>query len=155
MTQVQDSEGSRMTSAEVLKRLRKFLLLLAILLFTGAIVELWLVGHTEDWLQWIPFVLAIVGTLVGLLVLTRPGKTAIQVMRIWMALVVLGTLFGVYQHIAGNIAFEREVNPKATTSELAWQGLGGGNPLLAPGVLAIAALLGVAATYRHEVTNEL
>jgi hypothetical protein len=153
MTEVRDSESSRMTSAEVLKLLRKFLLLLAILLFAGAIVELWLVGHTEDWLQWIPFVLAIVGILMVLLVLTRPGKSAIQVMRIWMALIVLGTLFGVYQHIAGNIAFEREVNPKATTSQLAWQGVGGGNPLLAPGVLAIAALLGLAATYRHEVTT--
>jgi hypothetical protein len=154
MTEVGNVDPSVNTSAEVLKQLRKFLLLLAILLFAGAVVELWLVGHTEDWLQWIPFVLAIVGILVGLLVLARGGETAIKVMRIWMALVVLGTLFGVYQHIAGNIAFEREVDPNATTSQLAWQGLGGGNPLLAPGILAIAALLAIAATYRHDVTSD-
>jgi len=153
MTSVPKTNGSNTTSAEVLKQLRKFLLLLAILLFAGAVVELWLVGHTEDWLQLIPFVLAIVGILAVFPVLARPGKTAIQVMRIWMAIVLLGTLFGVYQHIAGNIAFEREVDPKATTSQLAWQGLGGGNPLLAPGILAIAALLAWAATYRHEVTT--
>ena len=155
MTEVRDVNGSRMSAAGVLQQLRKFLLALAILLFAGAIVELWLVGHTEDWLQWIPFGLAIVGILATLLVLTRPGKTAIQLMRIWMVLVVLGTLVGVYQHIAGNIAFEREVNPNATTSQLAWQGIGGGNPLLAPGILTIAALLAGAATYRHEVTSEL
>ena len=154
MTEVENVDRSVSTSAEVLKQLRKFLLMLAILLFAGAVVELWLVGHTEDWLQWIPFVLAIVGIVVVLMLLARPGETAIKVMRIWMALVVLGTLFGVYQHIAGNIAFEREVDPNATTSQLAWQGVGGGNPLLAPGILAIAALLSVAATYRYDVTSD-
>ena len=141
---------SNVGAAEVLRRLRRFLLLLAILLFAGALVELWLVGHTEDWVQLIPFVLAIVAIVVALLVMFRPSKGTIQVMRVWMAVVVLGTLFGVYQHIAGNIDFEREVNPRATTSQLAWQGLGGGNPLLAPGILAIAAVLAVAATYRYQ-----
>jgi fatty acid desaturase len=152
MMEVRSGTDSQATSVEILRRLRKFLLMLAVLLLAGALVELWLVGHTEDWVQLIPFVLAIVGIIVGFLVLFQPGKRTIQIMRIWMAVVVMGTLFGVYQHITGNIAFEREVDPKATTSQLAWQGLGGGNPLLAPGVLAIAAVLALAATYRHDVT---
>lgn len=155
MTDVRSGNDSHGTSAEVLRRLRKFLLLLAVLLFAGSLVELWLVGHTEDWLQLIPFALAIAGIVVSCLVLLKPGKITIKALRIWMAVVMLGTLFGIYQHIAGNIAFEREVDPKATTSQLAWQGLGGGNPLLAPGVLAIAAVLAWAATYRHYVTKDL
>jgi hypothetical protein len=155
MTNVPNGDSSGTTSAEVLLQLRKFLLMLAVLLFAGALVELWLVGHTEDWVQLIPFALAIVAIVFGCLAIFQPGRRTIQVMRIWMALVVLGTVFGIYQHIAGNIAFEREVDPKATTSQLVWQGLGGGNPLLAPGVLAIAAVLAWAATYRHEVIREL
>ena len=138
------------SAAEVLRRLRRFLLLLTISLFAGALVELWLVGHTEDVIQLVPFVLSVVGIVVSLLVLCRPASGTIQVMRIWMAVVVLGTLLGVYFHIEGNVLFHREVDPNATTSQLVWEGLGGGNPLLAPGILAIAALLAVAATYRYQ-----
>ena len=150
MKKAERGNHSNLSAADVLQRLRKFLLVLAVLLFAGSLVELWLVGHTEDWLQLIPFVLAIVAIVVCFLMMFQPAKRTIQVMRIWMAVVVLGTLFGVYQHIAGNIAFEREVNPKATTSQLAWQAVGGGNPLLAPGILAFAAVLAVAATYRYS-----
>ncbi|HKO63164.1 MAG TPA: hypothetical protein VJV03_18525 [Pyrinomonadaceae bacterium] len=150
MTEVVDGKGPDATASEVLRRLRKFLLALAVLLFVGSLVELWLVGHTEDWIQLIPFVLAVVAIVVSLLVWFSASAGTIQVLRAWMALVVLGTLFGVYQHIAGNVAFELEVDPKATTSDLVWQGIGGGNPLLAPGILAIAALIAVAATYRCQ-----
>lgn len=155
MAKVANDNGSGVTSAEILRRLRKFLLLLAVMLFAGSLVELWLVGHTEDWVQLIPFVLAIGAIVLGILVSLHPTKPMIKALRIWMVIVVLGTVFGVYQHIAGNIAFEREVDPRATTSQLALQGLAGGNPLLAPGVLAIAAILAWAATYRHEVTNDV
>ena len=138
------------SAAEVLRRLRRFLLLLTISLFAGALVELWLVGHTEDVIQLVPFVLSVVGIVVSLLVYFRPSSGTIQVMRIWMAVVFLGTLLGVYFHIEGNVLFQREVDPSATTSQLVWEGLGGGNPLLAPGILAIAALLAIAATYRYQ-----
>jgi hypothetical protein len=138
------------SAAEVLRRLRRFLLLLTISLFAGALVELWLVGHTEDVIQLVPFVLSVVGIVVSLLVYFRPSSGTIQVMRIWMAVVALGTLLGVYFHIEGNVLFQREVDPNTTTSQLVWEGLGGGNPLLAPGILAIAALLAVAATYRYQ-----
>lgn len=149
MTEVVSGKSSDST-AEILRRLRRFLLLLTVSLFAGALVELWLVGHTEDVIQLVPFVASVVGIVVSLLVFFWPSTGTIQVMRIWMAVVVLGTLLGVYLHIEGNVAFEREVDPQATTSKLILQGLGGGNPLLAPGILAIAALLAVASTYRYQ-----
>ncbi len=153
MTEAVADKRSDSTAVEVLRQLQKFLLLLAIALFAGALTELWLVGHTEDPIQLSPFVLAIVAIVVSLLVFFWRSTGTIQVMRVWMAVVVLGTLLGVYLHVEDNVAFEREVDPKAATSQLVWQGLGGGNPLLAPGVLAIAALLAVAATYRHQYTD--
>ena len=139
-----------LNAAEVLRRLRRFLLLLAIMLFAGAVVELSLVGHTQNWLQWIPFALSALGSACVLIVLFNSTPATVRWLRICMAVVVLGTLLGVYEHISGNVSLEREVNPSAGTSRLLWRGVSGGNPLLAPGVLAIAAVLAVSATYRYE-----
>ena len=140
-----------MSAEEILRRLRRFLLLLAIVLFTGALVELWLVGHTQDFIQWLAFALAGAGALATLIALFRPGLNSVRVLRVCMVLVVLGSLFGVYEHIAGNIAFEREIQPGASTSRLLSRGLRGGNPLLAPGLLAVAAVLAVSATYGYRI----
>jgi hypothetical protein len=142
-----------MTAAEVLRRLRNFLLVLAIFLFVGALIELWLVGHTKEFVQWIAFALAGAGALASTLVLCRLSPISVRVLRVCMMIVALGSLFGMYQHISGNVAFAREIHPDSSTSQLFWRGLQGGNPLLAPGVLAVAALLALSATYRYEVTT--
>lgn len=136
--------------AEVLLRLRRFLLVLSILLFGGALVELWLVGHTQDLIQWLPFGLCIMGSLAVLLVLLRPGQGTVKVLRICMALIALGTLLGIYLHVEGNVLFAQEIQPNSPTTQLVLKGLGGANPLLAPGILAVAAVLAVAATYRYQ-----
>ena len=141
------------TTSEVLKRLRRFLLVLALFLFAGALVELWLVAHTKEFVQWIAFVLAGAGVLASLLVLFSLNPATVRLLRVCMLVVALGSLFGIYQHISGNVAFAREIHPDSSTSQLFWRGLQGGNPLLAPGVLAVAALLALSATYRFEVTT--
>ena len=138
-------------AAEVLRRLRRFLLVLSIFLFGGALVELWLVGHTEKTVQWIAFVLAGAGALAATVVLFHSSRATTRVLRVCMLVVVLGSIFGMYQHVSGNVAFAREVKPNSSTTELFWRGLQGGNPLLAPGVLAVAAVLALSATYRYEV----
>ncbi len=141
-----------MTAAEVLGQLRRFLLVLSILLFGGALIELWLVGHTADKIQWLAFGLAGLGAIAALVVLFVPGRAAVRVVRICMVVVVLGSLFGIYEHVTGNIAFAREIQPDLPTGDAAWKGVQGANPLLAPGILAIAAVLTLSATYRHEIT---
>jgi hypothetical protein len=135
--------------AEVLLRLRRFLLVLAVSLFGGALVELWLVGHTKELIQWLPFALCIVGSLAVLLLLFRPGPGTVKALRICMALIALGSLLGIYLHIEGNMLFAREIQPNSPTTDLVLKGLAGANPLLAPGILAVAAVLAVAATYRY------
>ena len=141
-----------MSADEVLRQLRRFLLVLSVLLFCGALIELWLVGHTEDKIQWLAFALAGLGAIAALILLIFPGRASVRVLRICMALIVLGSLFGIYEHVTGNIAFEREIQPGLPTGRAVWKGLQGANPLLAPGILAIAALLALSATYRHEIT---
>ena len=142
-----------MNAEEVLQQLRHFLLALTILLFVGALAELWLVGHTEDAVQWIPFVLAIGGAIITGLFYLRPNQLMSRVLRIWMVLVMLGSGLGIYFHFKGNYGFEREITPRAGTMDLMWKALEGGNPLLAPGVLAVAGVLAIAATYRYAATS--
>lgn len=140
-------------ATEVLRQLRRFLLLLSVLLFGGAIIELWLVNHTDGWLQWIPFFLSAAGSVASIIVLFRIQPITVVVLRVCMIVIMLGTLFGIYQHVAGNLALEREINPGASTSRLIKRSLQGGNPLLAPGILAVAAMVALCATYRIEITG--
>jgi hypothetical protein len=144
-----------MSTAEVLRRLRLSLLVLSSLLFAGTLLELSLVNHTEGAIQWSAFVLAGIGLLVTLSVLARRGPVTVSLLRWCMFLVIVGSLFGIYQHVSNNIAFEREIQSNATWSHLMWKGLSGANPLLAPGTLAVAGLLSLAGTYKYWITVDL
>lgn len=138
-----------MNPADVLSRLRRFLLVFSVVLLGGASFELWLIEHTEDPLQIVPFVLCALGTLCAVAALISPRRATLLALRAVMLLVVLGTLLGIYLHVEGNLALQREVSPNAGVSKTLFAALGGGNPLLAPGILAVAAVLALAATYQH------
>ena len=143
-----------MIDAVVLLRLRRFLTVTSALLFAGTLGELWLINHTEDPVQFIPFVLCGVGLLVILVVRLRPRRATMLTLRAVMALVVLGSLVGVYLHVESNLAFVWEIQPNAPTREAVFGALGGANPLLAPGILALAAMLALAATYYHPALKK-
>jgi hypothetical protein len=132
-----------------LRRLRRFLLALSVALLAGAVAELWFVEHTEDKLQLIPFVLCGLGAVAVVVALLRPARASVWALRAVMLLVVLGSLLGVYLHVESNAELERELYPGLSTGRVWLGALGGANPLLAPGVLAVAALLALAATYQH------
>ena len=142
-----------MSTVEVLRRLRLFLLALSAMLFAGTILELALVNHTEDSIQWLAFVLAGVGLLVTLIVLARRGPGTVSLLRWCMLVVIVGSVFGIYEHVSNNIAFEKEIQPNATLSRLLWKGVAGANPLLAPGTLAVAGLLSLAGTYKYSISG--
>ena len=133
----------------VLRRLRLFLLALSAALLCGAVTELWLVEHTEDPLQLIPFVLCGLGAVALIVALLRPTRATLWALRACMLLVAAGSLLGVYLHVESNFGLERELNPGMSAGQVLLGALGGANPLLAPGVLAIAAVLALAATYQH------
>jgi hypothetical protein len=138
-----------MNDAVVLLRLRKFLLLTSALLLVGTVVELWLINHSETFVQLIPLILCGLGLIAVCAALLRPRRATLLVLRACMGLVAAGGLFGLYQHIENNLGFHRELHPNASTGELLMGALGGANPLLAPGILALTAALAVAATYAH------
>ncbi|HLL14611.1 MAG TPA: hypothetical protein VK388_06080 [Pyrinomonadaceae bacterium] len=143
-----------MSPADILSRLRRFLLVFSVVLLGGALLELWLIEHMQDPVQFIPFVLCGLGMLAALGVLLRPRRATLRALRVCMALVVAGTLLGIYLHVEGNLALQREISPNAAAGETLFAALGGANPLLAPGILAVAAVLALAATYRHPALGK-
>lgn len=140
-----------MNAEVVLYRLRRFLLGLAGFMALGTIVELALTEHWESAIQILPFVLCGVSFLVIVAVLFRPGAGLVRLLRWVMAITLAGGLFGVFEHVEHNLDFALEIRPNAAVADVFWEALGGANPLLAPGILAFAALLALAATYYHPV----
>ncbi len=137
-------------SAEILVvRFRIFLLLIAGVSCVLAIVELWAEEHTGNVVQLIPFVLCGLGALAIAAALIRPQRAILKSLRIVMAAMLVGSLFGLFEHFEHNLEFAREIRPNAASSVLLMDTLHGANPLLAPGILALAAVLAIAATYYH------
>jgi hypothetical protein len=136
-----------MTERRALSRLRTALHLLAMGLFAGTIVELLSVQHYAGWLQKLPFALCLLGLVALVLLWWRPTPGAILAIRGLMILTSLGSLLGVYEHVRGNYAFAREVQPQAGTWDLLREAFHGRDPLLAPAALALGAALTIAATY--------
>lgn len=143
-----------MTSEQIEQRFRLFLLLLAAFLCFGTVAELWLTEHTGSAVQLIPFVLCGLGFVVVLLALLKPTATVLRTLRWVMVVAFLGSLFGVFEHIEHNLEFALEIRPNAVAGDLIFEAFGGANPLLAPGILGVAALLALAATYYHPLLGK-
>jgi hypothetical protein len=135
------------------RRLRTFLLVVSAGLCAGTIVELVLAEHTETAIQFVPFVLCGVGLLLVLAALLRPRRGTLLALRGVMALLAAGSLLGIYEHIEGNLAFALEIRPNAALGDIWLEALTGAAPLLAPGILALAASLAIAATYAHPLLS--
>ncbi len=131
-----------MSPAARLRRVQRFLRTLAATLFLGAIAELLLIGHAEDATQVIPF--AVAGVALAALAYHRldPGPTARRLLRASLALSVLASLAGVGFHLVANYGIALETRPEAAGLDLLVATVAGGVPLLAPGILAVAAILG-------------
>jgi hypothetical protein len=115
----------------------------------GTVVELLLAEHTEDPIQFIPFALCGVGLIAVVAALRWPRRGTLIALRAVMGLLMLGSLLGVFEHIEGNLAFEQEIRPTATLSAIWLDAIKGAAPLLAPGILALVAIIAIASTYYH------
>jgi len=138
-----------MDNLKLLQIFRTFLLAMAAFLFAGTVVELIFQEHTGEPLQLIPFILCGLGVLATIVVLLRPTRGTLNALRGSMLLAILGSAVGLFLHLSANLGFAQEIQPNATTAQLISETLHGASPILAPGMLAVAALLALAATYYH------
>lgn len=138
-----------MVQRTVEQRLRRFLLGVVAAIFFGSIFELILLEHYEETLQWVPLIVSSIGFLAVAGVWFSPNPMAIKVFKWVMAAVALTSIVGIALHFNGNFEFTREINPSYSFTESIWPAMKGSYPLLAPGILFLAGILGIAATYRH------
>ncbi len=124
---------------------------LAILLFgsIGVLIELLLIGHTEDWWQILP--LALLG---GVIVVATAAWFAssgavLLTLRVLMWACVLSGATGQWLHYSGNAEFEREMYPNIAGVELLRESMSGATPVLAPGTMTVIGLLGLVFSWRH------
>jgi hypothetical protein len=147
--EIQTKYGYQMDTTIIAQRLRTFLLALAGSMCAGTIIELLLAEHTESPTQFIPFVLCGLGLAAVAAALLRPSRSTLLALRAVMALLLAGSLLGVYEHFEGNLEFVQEIRPAATFAAVWLEVLKGAAPLLAPGILAVVALIAIASTYYH------
>lgn len=138
-----------MDSNNILQRLRIFLLLIAAAIFIGTPIELWFTEHFKSPVQFIPFILSGLGLLAVAIALIWTKRSSLLSLRVVMIVVIMGSALGLYEHLAHNLAFELDIRPNSTLGAVFIDALSGASPLLAPGILALGAVLAIAATYYH------
>lgn len=135
-------------SAELLvHRGRTFRLGVSGFVCAGTVAKLRLAERPASVIPRIPIVLCGLGLGAAIAVFIRPQRRALRVLQASMAIAFVGSLFGLYEHIERNMAFALEIRPHAVASEGLADALRGVNPLLAPGILTLAAVLALRATY--------
>ena len=139
-----------MNSELVLARLRQFLLIISAGVFVMTVTELFFLSHWSETIQFLPFVLSGLGLVTLSLAYFRPSRRNITLLRWSMIVIAACSLIGVYEHMANNLGFQMEIQPNATSWELILATLEGANPVLAPGILMLGAVIGLAAVYQHS-----
>ena len=128
---------------------RQFLLILAIATFCFIPAELLLTGHTEGFVQLIPFIvsgLALVS--IGIWKVSPSSKWRLQGVRFVMVLSCAMSLLGAIKHYQHNLEFELEIRPGTGWTDVFVETISGASPLLAPGILFLAGVMVLAALYR-------
>lgn len=128
---------------------RRFLLVMVLALAVGTAAELILQKHYKETTQLIPFALCGIALVAALVVWFRPVAPLLRAFRGAMLVVILGSVLGGFIHLRSNVEFQMEIRRNASLVNSVIAALSGSAPLLAPGMLGLAGVLGLAATYYH------
>lgn len=110
----------------------------------GLVLELLLLAHTEDLLQWIPLILLGLGLAGLVLAGARPTPARLRAVQVAMATLLVAGVAGVVLHFLGNRAFQLEIDPTLHGWALAWKVIRAHSPpALAPGALVLVGLVGI------------
>lgn len=141
---------------------RRLLLAFAVLLVAATAVELAMERHWNSFVQQIPWGGVTVMVVAIALACIRPGRPSLMAARLLSVAIIALSLYGIFEHVranydAGPLDF-RYANTWATMSEAGrWLRAAtksvGPAPVLAPGILAQAALCVIAATLRHPASR--
>jgi hypothetical protein len=143
-----------MNAEGTLLRLRQFLIIISAGVFVMTVAELTFLAHWSETIQYLPFVLSGLGLVTLVLAYFRPTRSTLLILRWAMILIAACSLIGFYEHMENNYEFQKEIQPSSTMQELILATLEGANPVLAPGILTLGGVIGLAATYQHDVLGK-
>lgn len=143
-----------MTTPDTLSLLRRGMLALLALGCVGALTELILLEHYEEWQQFIPLILLTLNLVVILWHWTREERQSLRVLQSLGILMVIAGSVGVVLHFLGNLEAEQEINPGSVGLELFREVFRGDAPTLAPGTLVQFGLLALLYAYRHPALQQ-
>jgi hypothetical protein len=132
--------------AGTLVTLRRLLVALMIFGASGLLVELALLEHWGELRLWGPMLVLAVSIPLAVRTLVSPIRQALLVLRACMLVMIGSGLLGVWFHLEGNLAFERELYPTHDVLPLLLEAFKGATPTLAPGALIQLGLLGLLTT---------
>lgn len=140
-----------MDSDHILAKLRQFLLIISAGVFVMTVTELFFLSHWKQTIQFLPFALCALGLITLAFAYFRPTLGTLRFMRWSMLAIAACSLIGFYEHMANNYSFWLEIKPSATTWDLIKATLEGANPVLAPGILMLGAVIALMAIYKHPL----
>jgi hypothetical protein len=139
----------------VLTTIRRMLAGILVLGMSGTLIELLLLGHDEDRIQWIPLVALGAGLIVVCWHAATASPLSGRVLRGVMLVFLAAGVAGVYYHYRANVEFQRETDPSLAGRALLWSVLRAKvPPALAPGVMVQLGLIGLVSTYRPSSDKE-
>lgn len=142
------------TAAELLRRIRTFLLALLALGFVGTGAELIAFEHFEDAWQAIPVSLVSVALAVVLWNALLPSPGSVRALRVVMVACIAAACLGIVLHYRGNLEFQLEIDPSQHGWALFSKVIHAkAPPALAPGSMAQLGLLGLIWSFGHPALD--
>lgn len=108
----------------------------------GTLLELYLLNHFEDWLQFIPFVCIFASAIMMIVLMLKQSEIIQKLFVFLMIATAMCGMYGIYLHLSVNFQFEQEMTPSHSNWDLFVESLSGAIPTLAPGSLIVLALIG-------------
>jgi uncharacterized membrane protein len=131
--------------ADGIQVLRVWILGILLLGLLGTVVELVLLGHYEEPLQFVPLVLIAAALPALAWEFSRRDRASRRAVQVLMMLFVVAGFIGFAAHFHGSAEYQLELNPDMSNRELLEKILRAkAPPLLAPGMMLQLGLLGLA-----------
>jgi hypothetical protein len=132
-------------SADHVEVLRKWILGVLVLGLIGTAIELVLLEHYEQPLQFVPLVLIVLAVAALVWHAARGDAASLKALLAVMVLFVLASFVGFVAHFYGSAEFQLDLDPSMSTWELVEKVMHAkAPPLLAPGMMMQLGLLGLA-----------
>jgi hypothetical protein len=139
-----------------LTRLRRALFVTLLVGVAGTLLELVLLEHYEDAWQVAPLTL-LAGSLVVLVWHgARPSTVNVFALQLFMALIVVSGVLGVWFHYQGGAEFQREIDASQSTWAVFKKVIRAkAPPMLAPGLMTQVGLVGFVYLYCYSSAADL